>query len=257
MTHDAQIELQQKLHNRFTALWQRLGADGPDVATATNALLAMYNGAGRAYHNAVHLADVLEKLDWAQGALAQNGDLAVLNAAAARQMFDTIELALFYHDAVYDARAKDNETQSRNLMLRDANTFGLHQNIADDAARLIDLTAHHGKASTLDEKIMADCDLAILGAAPDVFAAYDRHIRSEYAHVPAPLYAAGRARVLQGFLDTPHLFKTAVFASHYDAPARRNLSAALAPSSPPSLAPSALRRVEAFVFGRSALSSDF
>lgn len=228
---------------RYTELWQRLGVSHPDIAAAGARLLALYAEPARAYHNTAHLADVLAKLDWAKGALSRNGNLAGLAPITIARMFDTIELALFYHDAVYDPRAKDNEKQSRNLMLRDASTFGLHKSIADNAARLINLTAHHNRAQKLDEKIMADCDLAILGAAPAVFQKYDAGIRREYAHVPAPLYAAGRAKVLRGFLATPRLFKTAVFAIRYGTPARRNIKAALLPPSP-------LARIRAFLFRR-------
>lgn len=233
--------LTNSLHERYTALWQRLGISHPDIAAAGEQILTLYAKPARAYHNITHLADVLAKLDWAKGALSRNGNLAGLAPVTIARMFDTIELALFYHDAVYDPRAKDNEKQSRNLMLRDANTLGLHKSIADDAARLINLTAHHNRAQKPDEKIMADCDLAILGAAPAVFQKYDAGIRCEYAHVPAPLYAAGRAKVLRGFLATPRLFKTAVFATRYDTPARRNIKAALLP-------PSALARLRAFLF---------
>jgi predicted metal-dependent HD superfamily phosphohydrolase len=222
--------LTSSLHARYTALWQRLGVSHPDIAAAGERLLTLYDGPARAYHNLTHLDDVLSKLDWAKDALEKSGALAALDTAARQKMFDTIELALFYHDAVYDARAKDNEAQSRGLMQGDAAKSGLDAHTAADAARLIDLTAHHGQAQTLDEKIMADCDLAILGASPEGFKKYDADIRREYVHVPAPFYAAGRAKVLRGFLETPELFKTAAFAEAYDAAARRNLAAALAPA---------------------------
>lgn len=219
------------LAERFQSVWQRLGAeDGAGVAAAGARLLALYAEPARAYHNQTHLEDVLAKLDWAQSTLMQSGELSGLDGTERRRLFDTIELALFYHDAVYDAKAKDNEAQSREMMKRDAAAFGINNALIADAARLIDLTAHHGTAARLDEKIMADCDLAILGAAPEGFKKYDAAIRAEYAHVPAPLYAAGRAKVLQGFLDTPQLFKTRAFADNFDAAARRNLSAALTPA---------------------------
>lgn len=233
------------LAERFQSLWQRLGAeDGAGVAAAGARLLALYAEPARAYHNQTHLEDVLAKLDWAQSALMQSGEISGLDGTERRRLFDTIELALFYHDAVYDAKSKDNEAQSREMMKRDATAFGINNALIADAARLIDLTAHHSTAARLDEKIMADCDLAILGAAPEEFKKYDTAIRTEYAHVPAPLYAAGRAKVLQGFLDTPQLFKTRAFADNFDAAARRNLAAALTPPAPAPL----LGRIKRFLF---------
>lgn len=233
------------LAERFQALWQRLGADdGAGVAVAGARLLTLYAEPTRAYHNQTHLEDVLSKLDWAQNALMQSGELSRLDGTERRRLFDTIELALFYHDAVYDAKAKDNEAQSREMMKHDAAAFNIDASLIADAARLIDLTAHHGTAARMDEKIMADCDLAILGATPAGFKKYDIAIRAEYAHVPAPLYAAGRAKVLQGFLDTPQLFKTRAFADNFDAAARRNLAAALTPPAPAPL----LGRIKRFLF---------
>lgn len=216
------------LHSRYAVLWQSLGVSRPEVAAAGTRLLALYNDPARAYHNLAHLEDVLSKLDWAKEALGKNSEISGLDTAARQRMFDTIELALFYHDAVYDPRAKNNEAQSRDLMRRDAESFGLDLTVMADAARLIDLTAHHAQAHLLDEKIMADCDLAILGADEDTFKKYDAAIRREYAHVPAPLYAAGRAKVLRGFLEAPRLFKTAAFTDCYESAARRNLTTALA-----------------------------
>ncbi|MDP2207110.1 MAG: metal-dependent phosphohydrolase [Alphaproteobacteria bacterium] len=231
MADEPQARFAGSLPARFAVLWQRLGVSHPDVAAAGARLIVLYSDPARAYHNQTHLQDVLDKLDWAKDALGESGELDSLDTAARQRMFDTIELALFYHDAVYDARAKDNEAQSRDLMRRDAQALGLDPAVIAAAARLIDLTAHHEQAQSLDERIMADCDLAILGADETTFKKYDNDIRREYAHVPAPLYAAGRAKVLHGFLQTPQLFKTAAFAVRYDAPARRNLRAALAPQS--------------------------
>ena len=229
------------LTSRFTALWQSFGCQHPDLAAAANALILRHEEPGRAYHNRTHLEDVLQKLDWAKDALDQSGELQDLDAAARKRMFQTIELALWYHDAVYDAKAKGNEAKSRELMKRDAERFRLPPAIVADVARLIDLTAHHSKAEKLYERIMADCDLAILGADKQTFKKYDDGIRREYAHVPAPLYKTGRAKVLQHFMDMPHIYKTEAFANRYEAAARHNLAQALR-------GPSPMARIKSLIF---------
>ncbi len=218
------------LQQRFITLWQRLGVDyTPDLATAGDVLIAAYDAQGRAYHNKTHLQDVLQKLDWAREALPQSGDMGTMPVAEQHRLFDTIELALWYHDAVYDAKAADNEAQSRDLLLHDAKKFGLAPMIADAAASLIDLTADHKKASTLEERIMMDCDLSILGAPADIFSTYDRGIRQEYNHIPAPIYKAARRLVLAGFLNQPQIFKTTAFHDRLETAARENLRAATKP----------------------------
>lgn len=73
---------------------------------------------------------------------------------------------------------------------------------------------------------MVDIDLSILGAAPDVFGAYDRPIRREYAHVPQAEWRERRAAVLRGFLLRGPLFATRFFRERYDGRARSNLARA-------------------------------
>lgn len=220
-------EPNQNLLLRFTAVWQRWLAAAGETTAAGQRLLDAYNAPDRAYHNLVHLADVLAKLDWARNALMAAGDLA---PGDHQRLFDRIELALFYHDIVYDPTAKDNEARSREAFISDARHFGLPQDDIDAVARLIDITANHTAALALDEKIMSDCDLAILGAPREEFNAYDRNIRREYKDVPAPLFCARRAAVMKKFYTAPRLFKTAAFHTRYDAAARANLKTLITPS---------------------------
>lgn len=207
----------QVLLQRFLAAWHFFVPADARLTPECLAVLAAYDTPPRAYHTLAHLTDVLDQLDWAKTCIAD----------ATPDTFARIELALFYHDAVYDPRATDNEAQSRNLFMHHAAAFGMHDDDAAAIARLIDITAAHTQASALDERILCDCDLAILGAEQPAFAAYDRNIRREYAHVPAPLYTLRRAAVLHRFLDQPRLFNTAAFHDRYDAQARANLRGAL------------------------------
>lgn len=226
---------------RFIDLWQGMGVNHPDLAAAANALILRYEDPKRAYHNRTHLEDVLQKLDWAKTALQESGELQELDSAARLRMFQTIELALWYHDAIYDAKAKSNEAKSRDLMKRDAERYHLVPAFVSDAARLIDLTAHHSRADKLYECIMVDCDLAILGADKQAFKKYDDGIRREYAHVPDTLYKPGRAKVLRHFLNQSPIFKTKAFASRYEQTARQNLAQALRPASP-------IARIKSLIF---------
>ena len=77
-------------------------------------------------------------------------------------------------------------------------------------------------------RLLADIDLAILGAAPARFAEYESQIRAEYAHVPQALFAGKRRNILQGFLDREHIFQTLPCRDRFEAAARRNLAHAIA-----------------------------
>lgn len=212
---------------RWRDSWQRFGIESPDVEAAGKSLFAAYGGPSRFYHDLQHLEDVLWYLDWAKTALMTTSELIELAPGQRVKMFGEVELALWYHDAVYDPKAKDNEEKSRDWFLRSSQKFGLPADVSENVAQLIELTAHHKNAKSLPECIMADCDLSILGTEPEKFRAYDQNIRREYAHVPAAAYKQGRRKVLQGFLDQPQIFKTRAFFQYYEGQARKNLRSAL------------------------------
>ena len=215
---------------RWRNLWRRFGAASVLLGGTGTAIISAYQGMSRFYHATQHLDDVLSKLDWAKGALEASAETAALKAEEKQRLFDTIELALWYHDVVYDPKAKDNEAKSRDLFLVHAREYGLPEDVRKDVAALIDLTAHHGNANTLAERILVDCDLAILGAPAEEFEQYDQNIRKEYAHVPGPAYKRARRGVLKSFLDQPRIFKTEAFLQTYEETARRNLEKASKPA---------------------------
>lgn len=140
-----------------------------------------------------------------------------------------LEWAIWWHDAIYDAKASDNEAKSAEMAKRDLRDLGATIHQRDEVARLIRLTAGHEveEGDRLGE-ILVSIDLAILGAPPADYDAYAAAVRAEYAHVPEDLWRAGRARVLQRFLDAPVIFPDPAFAGRFEDQARANLSRELA-----------------------------
>src|SRR5690606_22910677 len=120
-------------------------------------------------------------------------------------------LAALYHDAVHVPGRGDNEARSaalaREAIARWLPDAGLD---AGHVARLVLLTAKHGTlapadlghdALAADRRNFLDCDMAILGAPPAVFDAYDAAIAEEYRGVvPGWLYRFRRRRFLAGLL---------------------------------------------------------
>ena len=144
-----------------------------------------------------------------------------------------VELAILFHDAVYDPARSDNEAQSARL-LQDA----VLPKVSDDtrlrAIGMIEATAAHGLAESLsgdDRSDMAeflDMDLSILGAAPAVFDEYERAIRDEYAFVPEDLFKTARRGILERFLERPTLYFSEWGHDRFEARARSNVAASIA-----------------------------
>ena len=172
-----------------------------------DALLEAYGAKSRHYHNQQHIADSLT-------CFSAYRHLAIYP--------HEIEVALWFHDAVYDPRRSDNEELSAQWAAR----YLLSENADSEViARIVEMIlatqTHHAKG--IDAELLVDVDLSILGASPEAFDAYDQAIRQEYAWVSEDQYRQARCGVLLGFLSRETLYKTAEFRQRYESQARRNL----------------------------------
>lgn len=188
--------------------WYGVSAEG-DVDRAHATLIAAWNAPHRRYHGARHLRDCLVELDGVRGVARRPAE---------------VELALWFHDAVYDPRATDNEARSADL----ARTMLVGPTDAvDRIAAMVNATATH-EPETPDAALLCDIDLAVLGAEPAAFDAYEVAVRAEYDWVTDADWRAARTRVLRRFLERPRLYHTPEMATRYGDAARANLERALA-----------------------------
>ena len=192
---------------RWLELWSRLGAQGSGASVFAQ-LTAAYAEPGRAYHTAEHIRDCLAELDLTL-------DLA--------QHPDEVEAALWFHDAVYLPGASDNEGQSAELARTALSMGAVPREVTDRTAALVLATRHASVPSSPDEQLICDIDLSVLGREPEIFDAFERRIRREYAWVPEPTYRRERSAVLSGFLRRRSIYQTDQFRHRYEASARANL----------------------------------
>lgn len=196
--------------SRWNALWLSLGAPAP--AGSFEALTAHYNEPQRHYHNGAHIAACLRHLDSLQH-LAND--------------LPAVEFALWTHDAIYNTQRQDNEALSADLaeqLLIDAGIA----NRAAEVRRHILATAHNEPAGADDAGLVVDIDLSVLALTDDAYLAYTHAIRAEFAWVPAPLFRAGRAKVLNTLLQMPHLYSHDETRRLWEVRARANLGRELA-----------------------------
>lgn len=150
-------------------------------------------------------------------------------AVITRAELPEVDLAILFHDAIYDPLAHDNEEKSAELMVEEGRRALLDDALLQRAVPLVLATKHGAVVATSEEAcIVVDADLSILGAAPDVFDAYERAVREEYAMIDDATFAAGRARVLRGFLERGTLYETKAARDAWESSARRNLERSLA-----------------------------
>lgn len=193
--------------DQWRLAWQTLGVANPDVALFHD-LIGRYSEPRRAYHNTRHLDECLAQLP------------AVRSEATHPE---EIELALWFHDAVYEMEAHDNEARSAGLVRAACLEAGLSPEVADRVHALVLATRHDAAPRDADARIIADIDLSILGAAPNRFDEYEHQIRQEYAWVPAQFFRRERRKILEGILVRPRIYGTEYFLKTSEARARENL----------------------------------
>lgn len=189
-------------------------AKAPDPAPYAANLLRRWAEPQRRYHTTDHLAAVLDRID----ELAPHAD-----------DMPAVQLAAWFHDAVYRPDRSENEERSAALAERALPELGIDPARTSEVARLVRLTVTHDPApDDRNGAVLCDADLAVLAGSPDAYAAYAAAVRAEYAFVPDPDFRTGRAAVLRQLLALPHLFRTPHGHDRWEHPARHNLSTELA-----------------------------
>lgn len=166
-------------------------------------LLIAWSAPARRYHTLQHLGECLTLAQAWGGALAQ-AELAQL------------ELALWFHDAVYDTHANDNESLSAAWARSALEQLGISSLDRARVGQMVMATEHSKPMAEGDylSDLLLDIDLSILGAPSERFAEYEAQIREEYHWVGSTDYVAGRGKVLARFRraalgDPPTLYRTA------------------------------------------------
>jgi predicted metal-dependent HD superfamily phosphohydrolase len=170
-------------------------------------LLARWSETHRKHHTVTHLHEMLDAI----GLLADAGI-----------DFDreAVELAAWFHDAIYEIGRDDNEDRSADL----ARELLASSPVRNEVARLVLVTKTHKVADDdVNGAVLTDADLSVLGSDAFRYRAYAAAVREEYAEVPDEVFKPARAQVLRALLDGP-LFHTAAARERWEEPARRNIT---------------------------------
>lgn len=177
-----------------------------------NQLIASYSEKHRKYHNCIHLSAVLSMLD------------KVCHLAANEH---AIELALWFHDAVYRISSNTNEQDSADWAKKFIADNRGQSELVDLVYSLIMATQHNTVPDYSDAKLIVDIDLSILGSGQSDYDKFEANIRHEYRLVPWFLYKRKRIELLRGFLARESIYSHQYFIDSFENHARKNISTAI------------------------------
>lgn len=191
----------------WSRLWRRLDAAG-DAGEWHTRLLAAYAEPQRAYHTLQHLDECLRTFDeaMASGLIAKP---------------DVVEVALWFHDVVYDPKGSENEALSAQMAVEALGDGEMGREVA----RLIMLTKSHEPGVGVDDAWIIDIDLAIFAQSPERVGEYGRQIRQECGWVEETVYREKRAEILAAFLERERIYLTDWAWERYEMKAKENLRA--------------------------------
>jgi len=196
----------------WNAAWRVLGVALADEALCIE-LQRRYSEPQRHYHTLQHLGECLAWFEREQALAEHPGEVA---------------LALWFHDAVYDVHAHDNEARSAEWARSAMLAAGAQAEAAERVHALVMATRHDAVPEGRDAELLVDIDLSILGAEQERFDEYERQVHAEYAFVPKAVRLPRRRAILQRFLARKAIYTTPGMHALLEARARANLARSIA-----------------------------
>lgn len=192
--------------DRFAALWGKWGAH-TDWHAAFAQLQASYSEPWRHYHTFRHIAHCLREFDLAASSIADA---------------EALEVALWFHDAVYIPGNRDNERKSADYFSQ-ISQGRLPADIEVQVRQLILITEHVDSPTTQAECYMVDIDLSPFGIPWEQCLEDSKRVRKELMMVADAEYFQTNLKFLQSLVDRPHLYRTPYFQGRYEQSARYNI----------------------------------
>lgn len=191
---------------KWLDLMGRLGFDSNIETYST--LMAHYSQKHRHYHNANHIDATLKSL-------GQVKQLA--------NDYNALEIALWFHDAIYKIFSSSNELDSANWAADFLKKNNANEYFIENVHGLIMATLHNAAVPDSDERLIVDIDLSILGCNSELYEQFESWVRKEYSLIPSFIYKKKRKAILEGFLSRERIFSHDYFFEKLEASARENL----------------------------------
>lgn len=210
LVRDADAPLSLASPHAFAQLWQAasprsLCAD--HVAKVTDALMAQYSDPSRHYHGISHVDFCLSQLE------------------PARPLFGNVvagELALWFHDVIYDPTRGDNEARSAEFFstwARDA----LPGPLVDQVNKLILMTDYPSAPKDNDARLLVDIDMSSFGRPWPEYLRDSLDVRREAVHLSDDEFYARQLRFLESQLRREAFCYTRFFQARHGQRAMDNM----------------------------------
>jgi predicted metal-dependent HD superfamily phosphohydrolase len=198
------------LINRFSECLRSFKVSELYIVELYDRLYFEYSAWKRHYHNLSHVYSLLKLSEQYRSEL--------------KNPF-IVDLAIWFHDIVYDSSKKDNELQSAILFEELMQPFLTKEEIEQVKSLIMSTYGHKPLIpDDIDHQYFLDFDLSILAADKETYNIYSDAIKDEYKSLfPFLVYKGGRKKVLQSFLDRKMLYFSQHFKEHCEPVARQNL----------------------------------
>ena len=196
---------------RFESLWTRCIGDG--ASAVFDELDGLYGEPHRRYHAAPHIEHCLRQFDLAADRMDEP---------------DAVEMALWFHDAIYEIPGGENELRSAELFATRTEGRG-SERFRSKVHRLIMATTHlDAPPQTLDESFMVDIDLSSFGRPWEEFLLDSRAVRAELPHLSDAEFRPRQKKFLESLAARPRFCFTEFFRERHEERARQNIERLIA-----------------------------
>jgi predicted metal-dependent HD superfamily phosphohydrolase len=168
----------------------------------------LYMGSKRYYHGMAHIVNLLKL--WEEHKQFLEDD-------------EVVYLAIWFHDAVYEAWKSDNEEQSADMAKKFLDSINYPAEQTKKVVDYILATKTHESNGDNDLNYFLDFDLSILGSQDVIYDVYTQQIKDEYFLYPSFIYNRGRKKAMTAFLQKERIYKTEKFKKLLEQPARANI----------------------------------
>ncbi|MDH3453144.1 MAG: hypothetical protein OEN20_12065 [Gammaproteobacteria bacterium] len=136
---------------------------------------------------------------------------------------DAVELALWFHDVIFQTPGSDNELRSAEWFMAVAKD-DLRAHLCKRVCAMIMVTVHPSEPSDSDEQIVVDIDLSSFALPWERMKRDSEAVRREMQHMTDREFFAGQIRFLDSLLNRAAFFGSVFFNQRSEAAARANVT---------------------------------